>query len=103
MKSTKAEHVSFPFDTIYLGSLIVCGLPALPHDLVYKSDARRRLLRVPRYTGYDPRSSLLDAVKMYVTFATTVEECVDTLVNYSVEDLKTHNQLDSRVCGFGKK
>ena len=45
---------------------------------------------------------MLDAVKMYVTFATTVEECVDTLVNYSVEDLKTHNQLDSWVCGFGK-
>ena len=35
--------------TIELGNLIVCGLPALPHDLVHKSDARRRLLRVPRY------------------------------------------------------
>ena len=29
-------------------SMIVCGLPASPHDLVHESDARRRLLRVPR-------------------------------------------------------
>ena len=29
------KHVSFAFDTIGLGSLIVCGLLALPHDLVY--------------------------------------------------------------------
>ena len=28
------EHVSFTFDTIKLDSLIVCGLLALPHDLV---------------------------------------------------------------------
>ena len=28
------EHASFTFDTIELGSLIVCGLLALPHDLV---------------------------------------------------------------------
>ena len=28
------EHVSFTFDTIKLNSLIVCGLSALPHDLV---------------------------------------------------------------------
>ena len=28
------EHVSFTFDTIKLCSLIVCGLLALPHDLV---------------------------------------------------------------------
>ena len=27
------QHVSFSFDTIELGSLIVCGLLALPHDL----------------------------------------------------------------------
>ena len=40
----KLEHVSFTFDTIQLGSLIVCGLPALPHDLVHESDAKRRLL-----------------------------------------------------------
>ena len=42
------EPVSFTFDTINLGSIIVCGLPALPHDLVHKSDARCCLLRVPR-------------------------------------------------------
>ena len=42
------EPVSFTFDTIELGSMIVCGLPASPHDLVHESDARRRLLRVPR-------------------------------------------------------
>ena len=28
------EHVNFIFDTIDFGSLIVCGLLALPHDLV---------------------------------------------------------------------
>ena len=28
------ELVSFFFDTIVLGSVIVCELPALPHDLV---------------------------------------------------------------------
>ena len=27
-----AEPVSFTFDTIKLGSMIVCGLPASPHD-----------------------------------------------------------------------
>ena len=36
------------FDTIELGNMIVCGLPASPHDSVHVSDARRRLLRVPR-------------------------------------------------------
>ena len=36
------EPVSFIFDTIELGTLIVCGLLALPHDPVHKSDARRR-------------------------------------------------------------
>ena len=40
------ELVSFTFDTIKLGSMIVCGLPASPHDPVHESDARRRLLRV---------------------------------------------------------
>ena len=34
------ELVSFTFDTIELGRMIVCGLPA------HESDARRRLLRV---------------------------------------------------------
>ena len=28
------EHVSFTLDTIEPDSVIVCGLPALPHDLV---------------------------------------------------------------------
>ena len=32
--SLKEIKVSFTFDTIELGSLIVCGLLALPHDLV---------------------------------------------------------------------
>ena len=85
----KLEHVSFTFDTIELGSLIVCGLPALPHDLVHKSDARRRLLRVPRYTANQCVAATIPEVhrlhaanngspffrlklKMYVTFATTV-------------------------------
>ena len=36
------------FDTIELGNMIVCGLPASPHNSVHVSDARRRLLRVPR-------------------------------------------------------
>ena len=36
------------FDTIELGNIIVCGLPASPHNSVHVSDARRRLLRVPR-------------------------------------------------------
>ena len=51
MVDQELEHVSFTFDTIELGRLIVCGLPALPHDIVHKSDARRRLHRVPRYTA----------------------------------------------------
>ena len=42
------EHVSFIFNTIELGSRIVCGLPVLPHDPVHELDARWRLLRVPR-------------------------------------------------------
>ena len=42
------EPVSFTFDTIKLGSMIVCGLPASPHDLVHESNARRHLLRVLR-------------------------------------------------------
>ena len=42
------EHVSFTFDTINLDSMIVCGRPASPHDLVHESDARRGLLRVLR-------------------------------------------------------
>ena len=42
------EAVSLTFDTIELGNMIVCGLPALPHDPVHKSDVKRRLLRVPR-------------------------------------------------------
>ena len=42
------EPVSFTFDTIKLGSMIVCGLPASPHDLVHESNAGRRLLRVLR-------------------------------------------------------
>ena len=104
------EHVSFTFDTIELGSLIVCGLPALPHDLVHKSDARRRLLRVPRYTANQcvaatiPEAYRLHAasndspffrlkLKIDVTCGTTVKECAGTLANYSVEDLKTHSQL----------
>ena len=33
-------------------------------------------------------------LKMDATFATTVEECVGTLADYSVEDLKTHSQLE---------
>ena len=33
-------------------------------------------------------------LKMDVTFATTAKECVGTLANYSVEDLKTHSQLE---------
>ena len=43
-----SEPVSFTFDTIKLGSMIVCGLPASPHDLLHESGARRRLLRVLR-------------------------------------------------------
>ena len=42
------EPFSFTFDTIELGSMIVCGLPASPHDPVHESDARRRPLRVSR-------------------------------------------------------
>ena len=34
MFNQELEHVTFTFDTIELGLLIVCGLPALPHDLV---------------------------------------------------------------------
>ena len=48
------EHVSFTFDTIELGSLIVCGLPALPHDLVHKSDARASLHCQSVRGCYDP-------------------------------------------------
>ena len=33
------EHVSFSFNTIALGSMIVCGLPASPHDPVHELDA----------------------------------------------------------------
>ena len=42
------EHVSYTFDNINFGSMIVCGLPASPHDLVHESDAGRGLLRVLR-------------------------------------------------------
>ena len=33
-------NLSAHFDTIDLDSMIVCGLTALPHDLVHESDAR---------------------------------------------------------------
>ena len=39
------EHI---FNTIELGHMIVCRLTASPHNSVHVSDARRRLLRVPR-------------------------------------------------------
>ena len=42
------EHVNFTPNTIDLGSMIVCGLLALPHDPVPEMVARWRLLRVPR-------------------------------------------------------
>ena len=84
------EHVNFTFDTIELGSLIVCGLSALPHDLLHNSDARRRLLRVPRFVAIQCVATTIPEVhrlhaaigspfffclklKMYVTFATTVK------------------------------
>ena len=41
------EHVNFTLNTIDLGSMIVCGLLALPHEHVPELDARWRLVRVP--------------------------------------------------------
>ena len=38
----------FTFDTINLDSMIVCGRPASPHDLVHELNAKRGLLRALR-------------------------------------------------------
>ena len=65
MYDPELEHVSFIFDTIELGSLIVCGLLALPHDLAPNqtqddvSCACIAWVVNPCVAAHDPRSSPL--------------------------------------------
>ena len=87
------EHI---FNTIELGHMIVCRPTASPHNSVHVSDARRRLLRVPRdavnqcVAAHDPASHRCMFGRNGPPFlaqnlATTAEEYVGTLANYCVE------------------
>ena len=63
--------------------MIVCGLPASPHDLVHESDARRRLLRELRLEPcaapwrFAYRHGIYVDEVLRAAYGATVDECVE--------------------------
>ena len=74
------KHVSFAFDNIDFGSLIVCGLLALPHGLVYFRHFGHRVPTTMKF--FSPVVSRTENVSLVMVSATswyTAEFCSTTL------------------------